>query len=186
MAHVPINPNVFIPMPMTIVGSMHGGTPNFMAVGWGTRGNAQPPLLAIGINRSHLSHDCIVQNQAFSVNIPGQNLLVQTDHVGIVSGTKTDKSGVFDVFFGANPKVPLIRDAALALECRLAESIQLPTNTVFIGEIVAAWCEQEALTGTLPDWKKIMCFFLTMPDNTYWSLGDSLGKAWSSGLGYQK
>ena len=29
--------------------------------------------------------------------------------------------------------------------------------------------------------KKIDPFLLTMPDNTYWSLGESIGKAWNAG-----
>jgi len=38
------------------------------------------------------------KNRAFSVNIPPESLVVETDYVGIVSGKKTDKSNVFEIF----------------------------------------------------------------------------------------
>jgi len=33
----------------------------------------------------------------------------------------------------------------------------------------------------MPDAKKTNCFLLTMPDNHYRVLGESVGKAWSAG-----
>jgi flavin reductase (DIM6/NTAB) family NADH-FMN oxidoreductase RutF len=186
MGKVKINNNVFIPMPMAIVGSMNKGKPNFMAVGWTTRANANPPMVSIGIGQSHLTHNCIMENKSFSLNIPEKNLLVQTDYVGIVSGAKTDKSDVFEVYFGKDKNIPLIKEAVISLECKLVDFIKLPTNTVFIGEITGAYCEEEYLNGNSPDFQKMQCYFLTMPDNNYWSLGENLGKAWLIGNEYKK
>jgi flavin reductase (DIM6/NTAB) family NADH-FMN oxidoreductase RutF len=138
MGKVKINNNVFIPMPMAIVGSMHEGKPNFMAVGWTTRANANPPMVSIGIGQSHFTHDCIMENKSFSLNIPGKNLLAQTDYAGLVSGAKVDKSGIFEIFYGQDKNIPLIKESAISLECKLVDFIKLPTNTVFIGEITGA------------------------------------------------
>jgi flavin reductase (DIM6/NTAB) family NADH-FMN oxidoreductase RutF len=177
-----IGNNVFMPMPMSIVGAMNGDAPNFMAVGWITRANANPPMLAAGINRSHLTHDCIVKTGSFSVNIPGEELLAKTDRVGLVSGRSADKSGVFDVFYGENRNAPLIREAFLCLECVLRQAVGLPTNTLFIGEITGAWCNDDCLLESgSPDYRKARAFMLTMPDNSYLALGEYLGRAWSVG-----
>jgi flavin reductase (DIM6/NTAB) family NADH-FMN oxidoreductase RutF len=186
MGKVKIKNNVFIPMPMTIVGSMHEGKPNFMAVGWVTRVNANPPMIAIGIGQSHFTHNCIMENKSFSLNIPDKNLLIQTDYVGLVSGTKVDKSEVFEVHYEQDKNIPLIKEAAVSFECKVIEFVKLPTNTVFIGEITGAYCEEEYLNDKNPDFPKMECFFLTMPDNTYWSLGEDLGKAWAIGNEYKK
>jgi len=182
-----IENNVFIPMPMAIIGTMHEGRPNFMAAGWNTRANANPPMIAVGIGQSHCTHDCIMESRSFSLNIPGNNLLVETDYVGIVSGKKTDKSAVFDVFYGENKNIPLIKNAVVALECKLVQAVELPTNTLFIGEIAVAWGKEEfLLKNSNPDYKKGKACFLTMPDNTYWSIGENLGKAWSMGNALKK
>lgn len=186
MSMIKIAENTFIPMPMSIVGTMLGGKENFMAVGWITRANARPPMLAACIGRSHATHDGIMETGAFSVNIPGPDLLVATDYVGIASGHSTDKSGVFDVFYGELPGAPLIKNAIACFECRLVQSVELPSNRVFIGEITGAWCQDSALSGKAPDYRSAGAFFLTMPDNRYWSFGEDLGKAWSAGKDYKK
>jgi flavin reductase (DIM6/NTAB) family NADH-FMN oxidoreductase RutF len=182
MNKVRIANNVFIPMPMSIIGAMNEGIPNFMAAGWITRANANPPMIAAGIGRSHLTHDCIMKAGAFSVNIPDERLLVRTDHVGLVSGRKNDKSKMFEVFYGDNKLAPLIHEAFLSLECRLQQAVELPTNTLFIGEITGAWCNDDCLSENgSPDYRKARAFMLTMPDNSYLGLGEYLGKAWSIG-----
>ena len=72
------------------------------------------------------------------------------------------------------------------MECRLVDSVKLPTNELFIGEIVAAYCEQRYMTDGKPDIKKIEPFTLTMPDNRYWKVGESVGRAWSIGTELKK
>ena len=165
-------------MPMSIVGTTINGKANFMAVGWVVRTNANPPMIAVGIGRSHYTCQGIDTQKAFSVNIPGKNLLQKTDYVGLVSGEKTDKSQVFTTFQGELEGAPMIQEAALCLECQLVQSVELPTNNVYIGEIVGAWSDEKFMTENKLDLKKMEVFFLSMPDNRYWSIGEVIGKAW--------
>jgi flavin reductase (DIM6/NTAB) family NADH-FMN oxidoreductase RutF len=67
------------------------------------------------------------------------------------------------------------------MECRLFQTVDLPTNELFIGEIVGVYTEERYLTDGKPDIKKINPFILTMPDNNYWKVGDLAAKAWSVG-----
>src|SRR5512137_2956280 len=110
--------NVFIPMPVVLVGTVVGGRPNFMAVGWVTRVNSQPPLIGIGIHKSHHTARGILANRAFSVCIPGADLADRTAYCGLVSGETEDKSAVFDLFYGEIKTAPLIRECPLCFECR--------------------------------------------------------------------
>ena len=50
------------PMPVVLVGAMIKGKPNFMAVDWVSRVNANPPMLAIGINKAHHTPEGIKEN----------------------------------------------------------------------------------------------------------------------------
>lgn len=176
-----IGSNFFIPMPVVIVGTQVAGKANFMAVGWITRANGNPPMIACGIANNHYTVKGIGETKTFSVNIPSPDLLEKTDYCGIVSGEKTDKSQVFTVFYGSLKTAPMIRECPVTLECRLVQSVLLPTHTLFIGEIAGAYADGRVLKDNKPDFPAIDPLFLTMPDNRYWTLGKYAGDAWSAG-----
>jgi len=59
-----IGTNVFIyPMPVVLAGTQADNRANFMAVGWVTRANLNPPMVAIGLNKSHFTSNLIKKNQ---------------------------------------------------------------------------------------------------------------------------
>src|SRR4030042_133513 len=101
--------------------------------------------------------------------------------LGLVSGKRTDKSRLFEVFYGQLKAVPMIKTCPLSIECKVVQTVELPTNTFFIGEIVDIYSEERFLTDGNPDVKKINPFVLTMPDNRFWSIGECIGKAWDAG-----
>lgn len=175
--------NAFLyPMPMVIVGVMVEGKPNFLAVGWVSRVNANPPMIAVALGRHHYTNQGILKERAFSVNIPNEPLMIKTDYCGLISGFKEDKSTLFEPFYGELKNAPMIKECPLCMECEVVESIDLPTNTLFIGTIKKAYAEEACLTNGKPDIKKVAPFMLTMPDNHYWTVGEKLGKAWCAGL----
>ncbi len=181
MGKIKIDNNAFVyPMPMTLVGSIVAGKVNFMAVGWVCRVNYRPPLVAVALGPHHTNKG-IEEQKSFSVNVPGVSLIEKTDYCGLVSGSKTDKSGIFTVFYGKLKGAPLIEECPVCLACKLYETVKLPSNTLFIGEIVEAFAEEDHMTDAKPDIKKINPFTLTMPDNNYWEVGNHLGKAWHLG-----
>jgi flavin reductase (DIM6/NTAB) family NADH-FMN oxidoreductase RutF len=176
-----IGNNFFIPMPVVLVGTRVNGKDNFMAVGWCARVNGNPPMIACGISNSHYTPKGISETKTFSVNIPSAGLLDKTDYCGIVSGAKTDKSKVFEVFYGNLKTAPMIRECPVTLECRLVQAVSLPTHTLFIGEITGAYADAEVIRDGKPDFPEIDPLILTMPDNRYWTLGRHAGDAWSAG-----
>ncbi len=187
MEKVNIGRNVSIyPMPVTLVGSMVEGKPNFMAVAWITRVNATPPLLAISLNKRHHTAKGIRENKTFSVNFPRANMVEQTDYCGLVSGRESDKSGLFELFYGDLKTAPMIKSCSLSLECRLSDIFELPTNDLFIGEIMNGYADRESFSEGKLDVRKIDPLLLTMPDNSYWKVGDCVGAAWSIGASLRK
>ncbi len=187
MNKVKIGKNNFVyPMPMTLVGTVVDDRANFMAAGWVSRVNANPPMIAVALGKYHYTNTGIHKHKAFSVNIPGIDLMEKVDYCGLVSGEKTDKSKVFDIFYGHLPNVPMIQQCPLCMECDLVNAIDLPSNTLFIGEIIETHTEERYLTDGKPDIKKIKPFTLSMPDNNYWKVGVNAGKAWSIGKDFRK
>lgn len=181
MNKVLISPNLFIPMPVVLVGTERDGRANFMTAGWCSRANANPPMILCGISRGHWTNDAIRENKTFSINIPPSSLLVETDYCGLVSGKNKDKSSVFRLFTGELKGAPMIEECSLTMECRLEHTLDLPTNTIFVGDICAAYANPGVIKNERPDFSKVDPLILTMPDNTYWRLGAAAGKAWSAG-----
>ena len=189
MAKVNISDKVFSFVPVTtqtILGSHVGGKANFMALGWLTRCNFKPPMIAIAVNKSHQTAKGILENEEFSINVPSTNMVAITDYTGLVSGKKTDKSELFDIYYNQLKNAPLIQECPLNVECRLAEKVALPTNYVFIGEVVGVHAEESILTDGHPDPDKLDLFVLSMPDNRYWKLGENAGRAWHDGKSIKK
>jgi flavin reductase (DIM6/NTAB) family NADH-FMN oxidoreductase RutF len=169
------------PMPMTVVGATVENRPNFLAVAWVARVNFQPPMIGATLGKRHYTNAGIHAHKAFSVNIPGMDLMEKADYCGIVTGKTADKSKVFEVFYGELPQAPMIRQCPICFECKLVNAVDFPSNTLFVGEIVNVYAEESILTNGQPDVKKINPFTLTMPDNCYWSVGEKVGQAWSEG-----
>jgi flavin reductase (DIM6/NTAB) family NADH-FMN oxidoreductase RutF len=174
--------NAFLyPMPMVLVGTQVEGRANFMAVAWATRANGNPPIMAVTLNQRHHTPIGIQECQTFSLNIPNVDLVARTDYCGLVSGRETDKSDVFDLFYGELGTAPMIRECPLCIECKLVDVVSLPSHYLFLGQVMAVFADKDCLTGGKPDVEKIRPFVLTMPDNNYWAIGQQVGKAWSSG-----
>lgn len=177
-----IGNNAFIlPEPMTIVGSILDGKPNFMALAWTTRVNYQPCIMAIAVSHGHATHRAIMETKQFSINLPSQDMVEVTDYVGLASGNRSDKSSIFDVHFGALENAPLIRECPLSMEFEVVNTVDTGSNTTFFGELKGAWTEDKYLTDGHVDVTKVRPMTLTMPDNRYWAVGEHVGDAWRDG-----
>jgi len=173
------------PMPMVLVGSVVEGKANFMAAAWVSRVNFKPPLFLIALGPHHTNKG-IDENRAFSINIPDVSLIEKTDYCGLVSGSKTDKSEIFSVFYGELDKAPLIEECPVCVSCSLYDAVKLPFDVLYIGEPKEVFTEERYMTDNQLDIKKINPFTLSMPDNHYWSVGENLGKAWGIGKALKK
>ncbi len=186
MPKVKTTNNVYIPMPVALIGANVHGKANFMPVGWVTRANAQPPMMAACINKVHYTPLGIRENNTFSVCLPGPDMAEKTDYCGLVSGEETDKSAVFSVFYGETKTAPMIEQSPLCIECKLVEMVELPTNVIYIGEIAGVYAEEKYLTNGKFDVDKAEPLLLTMPDNEYRALGRVVAKAWGVGMKLKK
>lgn len=182
MEKQPQNTNISpFPMPVTIIGAKVNEFPNFMTLAWVTRVNMRPPMWGITMNKKHHTPIGIIQNDSFSINIPNAEMIEKTDFCGITSGRKYDKSSLFDIFYGELKTAPMINECPVNIECKLFQTVELPTHYFFIGEIVNVYSEEKFVTQDKLDAKKINPLILSTPRNKYWSLGDQLGDAWRVG-----
>jgi flavin reductase (DIM6/NTAB) family NADH-FMN oxidoreductase RutF len=180
------NKSLIYPMPVTLVGADVEGKPNFMTIAFIGIVNINPGMVALGSNRKHLTNKGIVANQTFSINIPSQDQLEIADYIGIYSGTKIDKSRLFEVFYGKLGNAPMIASSPLNLECRVTDVLERGgIDQIIVGEIVESYCEEKFLTEGNPDVEKMNPAVFTMYDNRYFAIGKYLGKAWSMGKDFK-
>jgi flavin reductase (DIM6/NTAB) family NADH-FMN oxidoreductase RutF len=185
MAKVKLEAGSFTyPKPVTLVGATVAGKPNFLAVAWVSRVNYSPPYLAIAVGKKHYTTRGIEEHGTFSVNLPGRDLVVPTDYVGIYSGAEVDKAEVFDVFYGELQTAPMIEGCPLCAEYRVARKVELPGGNLYIGEEAAAYADEDVLVDGKAHIAKIEPFLLAVPPGDYVSLGEVFAKAWSVGEGY--
>jgi flavin reductase (DIM6/NTAB) family NADH-FMN oxidoreductase RutF len=179
--------NALYPTPTVIVGAIVDGKPNFITIAHiGIVNHAKPYLISISMGKVHYTNPGIRENKEFSVNIPSENLVAETDYVGIVSGKKVDKSGVFEIFYGSLSKAPMIKACPVCMECRLFDTYDTPTHDLFIGEIVEAHAEESVLTEGKLDVSKVRPLLFDMHTVKYWSLGPAVASCWSVGKQLKK
>ena len=182
MAKIKMGGNrIHYPMPCALVGANVEGKPNYLTVAWFSMVNPDPAYLAVAMNKAHYTNAGIKANGTFSVNIPSSDMAEKTDYCGLVSGRKSEKAVVFETFYGGLETAPMIKECPFTVECRLIQTVDLPAEDLFIGEIVAAYCEESCLTDGAPDLKKIRPFVLSMADKKYRGLGQDIGPAWEMG-----
>ena len=92
----------------------------------------------------------------------------RTDYVGIVSRSQGRQVEAVRCFLRQPDRRPAGRECPLVMACRLTQSVKLPVDTLYIGDIVEVYTEERFLTDGKPDVEKIDPFTLTMPDNGYW------------------
>jgi len=174
--------NALYPMPTTLVGATVNGKPNFLAIAHvGIMNHAIPQYLSIGVNKAHYTNSGIHENRAFSICLPSENLLVETDYCGITTGKNTDKAALFDVFYGELKTAPMIRQCPVNMEMKLYDVVDFPTHEIFIGEIVQTYADESVLTEGEVDIARLKPLLFDMNSRRYWSLGPPLGKCWSAG-----
>lgn len=177
---------VYYPMPCSLVGANVSGKPNYLTVAWFSMANPKPPYVLTAMGKTHYTNLGIKENGTFSLNIPSVEIADRTDYCGLVSGHRQDKSGIFETFYGKLETAPMIKECACNVECRLVQTVDLPMEDLFIGEIVSVYSEERYLTNGLPDLRKINPFVLIMPQKMYANLGSDLGPAWGMGNALKK
>jgi flavin reductase (DIM6/NTAB) family NADH-FMN oxidoreductase RutF len=169
------------PMPVVIIGTVTDGKPNFMTAAWITKLNSDPPLLGVSLGHRQHTAKGIRQTGQFSVSYPSVEQATLADFCGLVHGSEVDKSKHIDIFTGALQSAPMVRQCPVSLECRLIQTVELPHDYLFIGEVANVYAGEDVLTDGTIDPLKLRPFVLTMPGKSYWALGEYVGPAWEMG-----
>jgi len=174
--------NALYPMPTTLVGATVNGKPNFLTVAHvGILNHGTPQYLSIGLGKVHYSNAGIHENRTFSICMPSEDLMVEADYCGLVTGKKTDKAALFDIFYGKLKTAPMIRQCPVNMELKLHDFLDFATHDIFIGELVETYAAEHVLTNGKIDIARLRPLLFDMASVRYWRLGPAVGKCWNIG-----
>ena len=166
------------PFPAMIVGAMKDDKPTYTTVGAGGCACLEP-VLCVSLKDTHYITDGIAKSGYFSVNIPSTSLVKEMDFCGMVSGRDADKSSLFNAFFDDAGSAPMIDECPLTFLCKVCDTKSIRGFTMFFGEIVAAFMNEECIIGGKPD--SIKLDPIIMMGMNYCSLDSVIGQPFTEG-----
>ena len=176
---------LLFPAPVLLVGTYdRQGKANLMNAAWGGICNSDPPCLAVSLREATYSHAAIVERRAFTVGIPSEHLVEKADYFGIASGRDVDKFAEtgFTAVGSSLVDAPYAEEVPLVLECRLRQSLDIGSHTLFVGEILDVKADEDVLgEGRLPDIERIRPLVFDTGHRGYYGIGSFKGKAFSVG-----
>ncbi len=157
---------------------------NIMTAAMGGLCCLHPPCICISVGKSSWTHSAITQRGAFTVSIPGRDLVGELDFCGLVSGKDEDKFSSLGLTAGVGEHVdaPYVEECPVVIELLLRHSLPLGSHTQFIGEIMDVKVIPECLTSDFipgPDALDSFCFYPISGE--YYSIGSFLARALSVG-----
>lgn len=176
---------IMFPMPTVLVGALVDGKPNYMTVAWCGIAGMAPPCVAVAINHSRHTLKGIKHAKMFSVNVPSTEHVVETDYCGLVSGSKADKSEVFETFYGKLKAAPMIKECPVSLECEVFKTVDCGSHELVIGKIVEVYADKDCMSDDAPDITKVDPIIYASSSREYYHIGEFLADGFAAGKAYK-
>jgi flavin reductase (DIM6/NTAB) family NADH-FMN oxidoreductase RutF len=178
------------PCPVWVIGSYDkAGKPNVMTASWAAICCSQPPMVTVSLRKATYTYGNIVENKAFTVNIPSERFAAASAYFGSVSGKDVDKfaaSGLTPVK-SVLVNAPYVKEFPLVLECRLVKTEELGLHTMFIGEILDVKAVASILDANgVPDIGKLKPFLFAPGNGDFFGVGASIGSMQELGSSLKK
>jgi len=179
-----------LPTPVWVVGTYgENGEPNIMTAAWGGVCCSSPPSVGVSLQKARASYGNIIKTKAFTISIPAEKYVVETDYAGIAGGKNANKFATAKLTPVRSEVVdaPYVQEFPLILECKLTHTVEIGVHTQFIGEIVDVKADETVLgEDGLPVLAKVNSFVYSTGEKAYYGIGKLLGQAFSLGLKLQK
>ncbi|MCD8293096.1 MAG: flavin reductase family protein [Prevotellaceae bacterium] len=171
------------PLPAVLVTC--GGTPeeyNVLTVAWTGTVCSNPPMCYVSVRPERYSHDIILRNMEFVINLTTTGMARATDWCGVRSGRDYNKFKEMGLTPGKCTVVsaPLIEESPLCIECRVKEVLSLGSHDMFIADVVNVRAEMGRLNRQTGKLELAQSDPLVYVHGNYYGLGQKIGKfGWS-------
>ena len=169
------------PVPPALVTCGNMEKPNVLTVAWTGILCSDPPKTYVSVRPSRYSYDLIRESGEFVINVPTVPLARAVDMCGVYSGRDKNKFELCALTAekGFRVSAPTVAESPLSLECRVTDTVDLGSHTMFIADILCVDVDE-----TLVDESGKLCLdkvkLLAYSHGEYYELGKKLGNfGWS-------
>ena len=122
---------------------------NIMAIAWCMLTSSDPRMVAISVCKERYTHSLISQNREFTLAFPTVDIKEEVIYCGTHSGRDVDKlkESNLKIIPAKKVKAPLIDKCNVNLECKVIDALDTGSNTIFVGEILAAYILEKSRKG---------------------------------------
>lgn len=105
---------------------------------------AEPPKITVCLNKENLTHALVSESNIFNVSVLGECCTMELiGTFGFKSGKDIDKFENLDYIVGKND-APIVTDSAVAyLECKVENTMDVGSHTLFVGKVTEGDLLQE-------------------------------------------
>ena len=170
--------NMLYPTPAVMVSCMREGEkPNIITVAWAGTICSDPAMLSISVRKERYSYDILKETGEFVVNLTSKKLVRAADWCGVRSGREYDKFKEMNLTPLESQKIsaPGIAESPVNIECKVKQSIDLGSHTIFIAEVMCVTVDDKLLDdkGRLDLGKAKLVAY---SHGEYFMLGEKVGK----------
>ena len=169
------------PVPPALVTCGNMEKPNVLTVAWTGILCSDPPKTYVSVRPTRYSYGLIKESGEFVINVPTVPLARAVDTCGVYSGKDKNKFELCSLTpeKGFQVAAPTIAESPLSLECRVTDTVDLGSHTMFIADILCVDVDE-----TLVDEAGKLCLekvkLLAYSHGEYYELGKKLGNfGWS-------
>lgn len=174
------------PTPSLVVGTYdQAGKANAMTAAWAGICCSQPPCVGVCLRRVTYTYGNIIERKAFTLNIPSEDYVKETDYFGIKSGKAVDKFSAT----GLTPEksalvdAPYVKEFPINLECKVLQNLEIGSHVLFVAEIMDIKAEESVLgENGIPLIEKVKPVLYAPGVSCYFGVGENLGKAFTIGM----
>ncbi len=158
-----------------------GATPdeyNIITIAWVGTVCSDPAMCYISVRKSRHSHEILMKNREFVINLTNEELAYATDWCGVKSGKNVNKFE--EMKLTPQPativKAPIIAESPLSIECRVTQVLELGTHDMFIAEVVNIQADERFIDPATDRFKLEEAKLIAYSHGHYYKLGEEIGK----------
>jgi flavin reductase (DIM6/NTAB) family NADH-FMN oxidoreductase RutF len=137
-----------MPSGLYVLGSRAGERRNGMTINWVTQVSFDPKLVAVGVEKSAVTHELVSEGGVFAVNLVSREdraIVRKFTKPVEVEGSTLNGFPFHDGVTGA----PILDQAPAYVDCEVRQAVDVGNHTLFIGEVVDAGFQADEDTEVL-------------------------------------
>ncbi|UCE28177.1 MAG: flavin reductase family protein [Candidatus Coatesbacteria bacterium] len=166
--------NILSPLPIVLLGTLIDERPNYCVIGYISPFDFGNHVF-FSLYKKRYTRVGIQENKTFSVNVPSEDLIDEVNICGSKSGRDTDKSILFETFYGELETAPMIRECPLNMECRVTDILDYDPNEGIVGKVIKSYANADLVKDDIVDMRRAGLFAWTIAgDFSFYRLGEQI------------